>query len=93
MQVYEIMTITGGKSGESKAQEVLESLKNLISTNKGNLIESNFWGKRKLAYLINNEEEGYYNVMKFELEGDKLDKLKAKLNLLDGLVRYLIVSA
>ena len=90
MQKYEIMTITDVELGEEGAQTMSNSVKDLISDNKGKVLDSKFWGKRKFAYEINKRSEGFYDVIEFEMPTDKVELVRTKLNLQNGLVRYLI---
>ena len=58
----------------------------------GKLVENDYWGKRKLAYKIRQETDGYYEVIVFEFPENEINQLKKKLNLLSNLVRYLITA-
>lgn len=90
MQKYEIMTIAAVSLGETGATKVTNDVKDLISANGGKVLNSDSWGKRKFAYQIGQDTEGYYDVISFELDKSKVEKLKPKLNLVEGLVRYLV---
>lgn len=90
MTKYELMTISKISLGESGARTISNSVKDLISSYKGKIINSDFQGKKRLAYEIKHDQEGYYEVMDFELDSELLNDLKTKLNLQDGLVRYLV---
>ncbi len=90
MKSYELMTIAKITLGEDGARALSNSIKDLISASKGKILNSDFWGKRKFAYEIGNFTEGFYEVVSFEMDPAFVAGLKAKLNLQDGLVRYLI---
>ncbi len=92
MNQYELMTLTKGTLGEPKAKEVSQKVSETISSLGGKVLKSDFWGKRKLAYLIRQETDGFYEVIDFELSADKVEILKKKLNLEEFLVRYLITA-
>ena len=92
MKNYELMTLTKGTAGESVAKEMTKTVKELIESLGGKVTKSDFWGKRKLAYKIRVETDGYYEVTQFEFPSDKIDNIKKKLNLEDNLVRYLITA-
>lgn len=92
MNQYEIMTITNIISGDAGAQELSNKIKDLVVSLKGKVLDSDNWGKRKFAYEINHQTEGYYEVINFELGAKELSKFRDKLNLLDNLVRYLITK-
>lgn len=56
---YETVMIISMKKGEEGIQAIVEKFKTLIENN-ATLKNVDEWGKRKLAYLINKESEGYY---------------------------------
>ncbi len=84
------MTIAKITLGEDGARALSNAIKDLISSNKGKTLNSDFWGKRKLAYEIKHDTEAFYEVIEFEIGPGFVDNLKAKLNLQEGLVRYII---
>lgn len=86
------MTISKASSGEEGARGISNSLKDIIGSNKGKVLNSSFLGKRKFAYKVNTDTEGYYEVIDFEMEPNKMPKFKSKLNLTDSLLRYLVIA-
>jgi small subunit ribosomal protein S6 len=92
MKKYELMTIANIKLGEEGARDLSNTIKDAVTDLSGKVLDSEFWGKRKFAYLVNNEEEGFYEVLQLEMPPAGLIQLKDKLNLQDNLVRYLIVT-
>jgi small subunit ribosomal protein S6 len=92
MKSYEIMTIYKADLGEEKAKALSKTLQELIVSLKGEVTEANFWGKRKFAYEIVHKTEGFYDVLNFDLDPANIDQFKTKLNLTEGLTRYLITA-
>ncbi|HLB52019.1 30S ribosomal protein S6 [candidate division WWE3 bacterium RIFCSPHIGHO2_12_FULL_38_15] len=92
MRKYEIMTIAKSKLGEDGSRNLSNSVKDLVSSFKGTVLDNNFMGKRKLAYPLKRESEAFYDVINFELEPAELSGFKTKLNLVDDLLRYLITA-
>ena len=90
--MYELMTIIKIDLGEEKAKEVSKNIQELIASLKGKVTKTDFWGKRKLAYEVVHNTEGYYDVITFELEAANASKLKAKLNLMQEVIRYLVTA-
>lgn len=84
------MTISDVDLGDSAAQDLSNSIRDVIISHKGKVLDSKFWGKRKFAYEVNKKTEGYYDVIECELPESKVNDLKSKLNYTQGLVRYLI---
>lgn len=90
MKKYEIMTITNLDLGDTAAEDLSNTVRDLIAVQNGKVLDSKFWGKRKFAYEINKKTEGYYDVISFELPPVNIKQLSSKLNLVNGLERYLI---
>lgn len=90
--MYELMTIIKNDLGEEKAKKLSSDISELITSLGGKVTKADFWGKRKLAYEIKHDTEGYYDVINFDLNADKVLTLKKKLNLMQEVVRYLITA-
>ena len=88
---YESMMVLSAKLGEEGIKSVIEKFKDLISQNAV-LKSVDDWGKRKLAYPINYENEGYYVLFNFESKADFPSELDRIYNITDGVIRTLIVS-
>ena len=92
MKKYELMTMYKSSLGEDGTTTVSNSIKDLISALSGKVLDSTALGKRKLAYTIKHEKDAYYDVMQFELDPSSVAKFRSKLNLTEGLLRYLITD-
>lgn len=88
---YEAVVIFSLKSGEDKIPALVEKFKALIEAN-GTLDAVDEWGKRRLAYPINYENEGYYALYTFEAEPDFPTEFERIVNITDEAVRTLIVK-
>ncbi len=87
---YETVMIISMKQGEEGIQALIEKFKALIEKN-ATLQSVDEWGKRKLAYLINKESEGYYVLMNFESEASFPAELDRIYKITDGIMRSLII--
>ena len=65
---YELMTVFSLKNGEEAVKELVEKFREKIAS-AATLDEVNEWGKRKLAYPINDEPDGYYTLYTFTSDG------------------------
>jgi small subunit ribosomal protein S6 len=90
--MYEIMTITKADLGEQESKNTSKKISDLIATLGGKVTKDDFWGKRKFAYEIRGSTEGFYDVLTFEIDASKVEKLKTKLNLMTDVLRYLITA-
>lgn len=86
------MIIYKAELGDQGAKDLSVKVQDLIGSLEGKITKTNFWGKRKFAYEIKHDKEGYYDVVNFELDLSNLDKLKSKMKLLNGVVRYLVTA-
>ena len=87
---YESVVIINTKIGEDAIKALIEKFKNLISSN-GTLENVDEWGKRRLAYEIDDETEGYYVLFNFNCNPSFPSELDRIYKITDGLLRTLIV--
>ena len=88
-EVYETMIILSLKQGEDAVKALAEKFKGMIEAN-GTMESVNEWGKRKLAYEINDEAEGYYVLFTYTCKPDFPAELDRVLKITDGVLRSLI---
>lgn len=91
MQKYESIMVISTKQDEDTIKGLVEKFKNLIETN-GTNVSVDEWGKRRLAYLINKESEGYYVLFTFESEADFPAELDRVYKITEGLLRTIIIA-
>ena len=88
---YETVIVLSAKLGEEGNAERVEKFKALIA--KHGTVESvDEWGKRTLAYEINDETEGYYVLYNFNSVPSFPVEMERRLNITDGILRSLIVT-
>ncbi|MBQ7013784.1 MAG: 30S ribosomal protein S6, partial [Oscillospiraceae bacterium] len=75
-ETYEAMVVYSLKDGEEAAKALVEKFKNLIEKNGTLSAEVDEWGKRKLAYPINDIPEGYYVLVNFKSASDFIAELE-----------------
>lgn len=91
LKKYELVLVFSLSKGEEAVETLKAKFLELIKAN-GTLGEVEEWGKRKLAYPINYETEGYYIVAQFECEESFPAELDRVINITDGVLRSLIVA-
>ena len=90
MPMYETMLITSATLDEEAAIAVVNKFKKLIEAN-GTIDAVEEWGKRRLAYPINKEEDGVYTLIHFTSEADFPAELDRVYKITDGVLRTLII--
>ncbi len=89
---YEAMVVFSLKNGEEQVQNLVAKFTELIKAN-GELINIDEWGKRKLAYPINYENDGYYVVYNFSSKTDFPAEFERIVSITDGVLRSMVVIA
>ena len=88
---YEAAMIFSVANGEEATQSLKEKFNDLIAKN-GTIENVDDWGKRRLAYLINDEAEGYYVFFNFESEANFPAELERVAKITDGVLRTMIIK-
>lgn len=88
---YEAMVVLSVKTNdEEQIKALITKFSDLIKSN-GTLEGIDEWGKRKLAYDINYENEGYYVLYNFESKPDFPAELERVISITDGVLRSMVV--
>ncbi len=88
---YEVVFILNPNLTEDATAALVEKFKTLVES-RGTLGEVNEWGKRRLAYPIQDLNEGYYVLMTFSSTPDLPAELDRVLRITDGVMRSIIVD-
>ena len=88
---YETMVVFSVAEGDESVQPLVEKFKEMIEAN-GTLESIDEWGKRKLAYPINDEPEGYYVIYYYTAATDFPAELDRVFKITDGVLRSLIIN-
>lgn len=87
---YELTFIVRIESSEEAVNDVIEQVKTWVEAD-GAVNKIDRWGRRKLAYEIDRQREGYYVLFHAEIDPKNLDELERNLRLSTSILRYLVV--
>ena len=87
---YESLFIVDLSNGEEAAKATVNKFTTLMAEN-GEIVDIADWGKRRLAYPINDMNEGYYTVVTFKAEASFPAELDRIYKITDGIMRSLII--
>ena len=88
---YETIIVFSLKNGEESVEALKAKFTALIEKN-GTLGEVEVWGKRRLAYDIDYQSEGYYVLYNYQAEPEFPAELDRIVKITDGVLRSLIVA-
>jgi small subunit ribosomal protein S6 len=92
MQKYETLYILQPALSDDQVDEIVKTFEAVIPDNKGSLIKTDKWGKRKLAYRVGKHWEGYYVLYEYEGSGAIQRELERRLKIHDDVMRYLTTA-
>lgn len=92
MRRYETIAILRPNSGEEEINRVIELTTQIITDEKGSIIELNKWGMKKLAYLIKKESLGYYVYFDFAGTPAAVNEIERKYRIDDVVLKYMTIK-
>ncbi len=91
MRRYETIFILRPDLGEIAHKDAIQRFAGIVANTGGDLVETDEWGSRELAYYIKGERRGYYVRFDYGGAGATMNELERNLKLSDGVLRYLSV--
>ncbi len=91
MQQYEIAVLYHPDL-EIDLDKPMKKVEEIITSNGGKIINTDNWGKRKLAYPINKQDFAVYVFYTAELPADAVKKINDTFNITDEVIRFLITK-
>lgn len=92
MTKYEIMFIVKADISEEEVKSTVKSFEKVITDMGGKIIESKDLGQKKLAYEINKQVRGYYELLNVECESKAVKEFDRKALIDERIVRHLIIK-
>lgn len=91
MREYEL-TVLIHPDLEADLETPLKKIRELITSNGGEIVSEDNWGKKRLAYRIAKEDFANYVFFELKLPASANLKVSSTLNITDEVLRYLLVS-
>ena len=88
---YEVLYILETAQGEEGIAALVEKFKAMVEA-EGTLLNIDEWGKRRLAYPINDLNEGYYVLMNIETKPEFPAELERVMKITEGVMRCLTTA-
>lgn len=90
MNNYEAVLIFKTELADADRNNLLDRFKGHIEEN-GEVVSVDDWGKRRLAYEIDDLKEGYYYIVDFKSQPDHIKEFERRLRLSDFVLRYMVI--
>ncbi len=92
MNKFEAVVIFSPDLSSNTLENEIDTFKNFITSNSGNIVNEEQWGLRDLSYSIKKFKKAFYNYFQIEIDGNIINKIKSELNQSDNLLRYLFIK-
>lgn len=90
MRDYELIYIVQADLDEATVATIIERVDGLVKANDGEVVKTERWGKRKLAYPIRKQNEGLYVFMQIKLDPTAGVELKRNLKYVEQVLRFIV---
>lgn len=91
MREYECLLILPADADEATVGTVTDRIQRVVAKHSGEVRGVDRWGRRRLAFEIEHQSEGYYVVVEFTADPARIGELDRALQLADEVLRFKVV--
>lgn len=92
VRLYETTFILKPDLEEEVRDELVERIQKIITDNQGEIVETEIWGNKNLAYEINDYRTGFYTLISFKGEAEVVEELERNYKIIDNVLRSLVIK-
>jgi small subunit ribosomal protein S6 len=92
MRKYEIMYIIRPNIEEEAKKALTERFSGILTDNGAEVSEAKEWGKRRLAYEINDFRDGYYQLVKVNAEPAAVEEFSRLAKISEDILRHIVIK-
>ena len=92
MRQYETIFIINPDIDESQTDGVIEGVKTAIESGGGKVLKVDLWGKKRLAYAVNQHNDGYYVLIVFESSPEFVTQLNGHYRITELIIKHIVVQ-
>jgi small subunit ribosomal protein S6 len=92
MRDYEVVCIIQADLDETTTNGVIERVSNWITESGGTVTRVDRWGRRRMAYIIRKQREGYYVLILANMAPSFTAELDRNLRFLEPVIRFMITN-
>jgi small subunit ribosomal protein S6 len=91
MRNYEIMFIVNPNTTEEEIDKINGQIESVVTSGGGAIGKIEKMGKRRLAYEVDRQREGYYILFVITANGDIIKECERRLRVMDAVIKYITV--
>jgi small subunit ribosomal protein S6 len=88
---YEVALIIRPEVDEEGQEAIIERLSEILIADGGQVANVETWGRRRLAYQINKENEGIYFFIQGQFSASVLPELERNIRLSESILRHMVL--
>jgi small subunit ribosomal protein S6 len=92
LNIYENIVILNAALPDEEIQTSLTKIKDIVVNAGGEIIKTDSWGRRKLAYEIKKQNKGFYTLLIFKAPAATIRKLEEYYKVFDPVIKYLVIK-
>jgi len=92
MRKYEVMYIIRPNIEDEAKKALVERFNNVLSENGAEVTEAKEWGKRRLAYEINDFRDGYYMLLQVNSEAAAVQEFDRLAKISEDIIRHIVIK-
>ena len=92
MRKYEIMYIIRPNIEDEGKKAVVERFNTILTDNGAEVLEAKEWGKRRLAYEINDYRDGYYQILIVNAGTEAVNEFDRLARINDDILRHIVIK-
>ncbi|ALC83184.1 MULTISPECIES: 30S ribosomal protein S6 [Bacillus] len=92
MKKYEVMYIIRPNVDDESKKAVIERFSTVLTTNGAEITGTKDWGKRRLAYEINDFREGFYQIVNVQADAAAVQEFDRLAKISDDIIRHIVVK-
>ena len=91
MRIYENLFIVKPDATEEEIDALVEHMSKNVTTAGGTIDKVEKWGKRRLAYRVEKNREGFYVLLQFSSEPEIVKEFERRMRVQDSVIKFLTV--
>ncbi|NMB39286.1 MAG: 30S ribosomal protein S6 [Firmicutes bacterium] len=91
MRTYELMMMINPEMETENIDTIVERISGIVTDRNGEIVDVDQWGKRKLAYEVDGNTEGFYVVIVFKADNEAITEIDRVLKITEEVLRFLLV--
>ena len=92
MPLYEHVFISRQDLSNAQAEGLVEHFSTVLKDNGGNVLESEYWGVKTMAYKINKNRKGHYSMMRTDSPAAAVQEMERLMRLHEDVMRVMTIK-